>query len=104
MTVFIAFGLAGLTTFALRSFMTIWGHHLTDSEQFGIAVALVAPAVLAAIVGSSVFLQDQEIGRPELAEMVAVIAAMGVVKRTGNVGTALFVGLPVYWLGSLIIT
>jgi len=104
MSVIVAFSAAALVTYALRSFMTLWGRHFTDSERFSAAVALVSPAVLAAIVGSAVLLQDHQLQRPEVTEFAAVVAALGAVRRTGNVGAALFVGLPIYWIGSLLLS
>lgn len=102
MTVIAAFALAGLITYLLRSVMTLYGHHMSESPRLAEAISMVSPAVLAAIVVSGLLLNNGTVTGPELAEVLAVGAAFGIVHRTGNVSLALVVGLPVYWLCSLL--
>ena len=102
MTTFAAFALAGLMTYVLRSSMTLWGHHLLESPRMTEAIGLVAPAVLAAIVVSGLLLDGGTMTYPEPEEVLALGVGLGVVHRTGNVSLALLVGLPVFWLGSML--
>lgn len=102
MTAVVAFGLAAVATYLLRSCMTVWGKRFTESARLGAAITLVSPAVLAGIVVSSLLLQDGQIKQLRLVELVAVVAAVVAVRRTNNVSAALFVGLPVYWAGSFL--
>lgn len=99
MTALVAFTLAAAATFVLRSSMTFAGAG-SASSRVGACVALVAPAVLAAMVASSLFLDHGDLARPRLGEAVAIGAALAVVRKTGNVSAALAVGLPVYWLAA----
>lgn len=97
-----AFALAAVATYALRSCMTLSGFRISESPTAARAIGLVSPAVLAAIVVSSLLLDSGQLIRPDLAELLAAAAALGLVHRTGNVSLALFAGLPVFWVASLL--
>lgn len=99
MTVFITFAVAGFVTFLLRSSMVLFGARLLDSPRVAPAIALVAPAVLAAIIASALFIDNGHIGVPRPIAAVAIGGGALAVYRTKNVSAALFVGLPIYWLG-----
>ncbi len=102
MTTLAAFGLAALMTYLLRSSMTIAGDRLLSSTTVAAAIGLVSPAVLSAMVVSALVLDHGRLSPPVLIETVAVAAAVLAVRKTGNVSMALAVGLPVYWLGTLV--
>ena len=94
------FLLAGLVTYLLRSAMILAGGRVAHGGWFEQHIGYAGPAVLAALIASSLFVSA---GRPTLgsaAEVTAVGVALMVVLRTDNVGLALVVGLPVYWLAS----
>jgi branched-subunit amino acid transport protein len=54
--------------------------------------------VLAAILVSSLLSTQGHSQRPGLAASIAVAAAFVAVRRTGNLGWALIVGLPAAWI------
>jgi branched-subunit amino acid transport protein len=103
MTVLAAFTLAAVATYLLRSSLILLSGS-SDSPRLTKAIRFVAPAVLAAIVASAVFLDRGALRQPALAELVAIGAGLVAVRRTGNVGMALFVGLPVFWAVSALIS
>lgn len=102
MTIFITFALAGMATYALRSFIIVFGERLQSAKEAEIAIDLVVPALLAAIVASAIFLKAGELATPSLVTSVAISSAAFAVYRTGNIGMALLVGLPIFWIGSFL--
>ncbi len=94
------FAIAGLATYALRSALIVGDGLVAPDGWVGQRIAFVGPAVLSALVAASLFIDHDgpTIGHP--AEILAVAAAFGVVVKTDNVGLALVIGLPVYWLAS----
>ena len=100
MTVLVAMGLAGIGTFVLRSSMVLLHERLGSIDWLERRLALVGPAVLGAIVMSWLAVDDGDAVMPNGVEVVAVAAALLTVRRTGKVGLALGVGLPVYWVGA----
>lgn len=101
MRVLLAMALAGAGTFVLRSSMVLLQERLGSIDWLERRLALVGPAVLGAIVTSWVAVDDGVAIMPNAVEVVAVAAALVAVRRTGKVGLALGVGLPVYWAGAL---
>lgn len=97
MSIILAFVAAAVVTYLLRSSMSIIGVGRSAAIQRGIT--LVTPAVLAAMIASSLFVHHGDVAIPALPEVVAVVASAAVARRTGNVGLGLAAGLPVYWLG-----
>lgn len=104
MTTIAAFAVAGVITYLLRCSMLLFGNPLGSSVVAESAIKLVTPAVLTAIVASALLLQHGEFVRPDVPSVLAVIAAVVVVRRTSQVGLALAVGLPMYWFGNLALT
>lgn len=98
MTVIAVFAVAGVITYVLRCSMLIFGDRLTSSSVAESAIGLVSPAVLTAIVASALLLEHGEIAPPDIAGMLTVAGAFVAVRRTSNVGMALAVGLPIYWV------
>ena len=101
MTVVLAMVLAGLGTFALRSSMVVLQQRVGSIDWLERRLALVGPAVLGAFVASWLAVEDGRRVAPDGLEVLAVAAALVTVRRTGRVGLALGVGLPVYWAGVL---
>ncbi|MEZ5092844.1 AzlD domain-containing protein [Nocardioides sp.] len=95
MMVLLTFTLAAVVTFALRAWMTVAGGRLVESERFAELTALVTPAVLAAMIASALLLGHGHATTPAVASVAAVVAAFAVVRRTGNVGLGLALGLAV---------
>ena len=98
MTAFAIFAVAGMITYLLRSSMLVFGDRLTSSTVAESAIGLVSPAVLTAIIASTILLDHYEIARPDLAGVLSVAGAVVAVRRTSNVSMALAVGLPIYWV------
>lgn len=98
MTAVAIFAVAGMITYLLRCSMLVFGDRLTSSTIAESAIGLVSPAVLAAIIASALLLEHGEIARPDLAGLLSVAGAVVAVRRTSNVGMALAVGLPIYWV------
>lgn len=101
MTIFIAFALAGLGTCFIRIAPLLAGERLASSPAVECRVGLIAPAVLAAVVCNALLVGPTGATLPGLVEVVAIGGAFAVVRRTGNVGLALAVGFPIYWIGVL---
>ena len=97
MTAVVAFWLAAVVTYLLRSGTTLTRTGSSDPRPAS-WIALVTPAVLTAMLASALLLDHGELVRPRLAELLAVLAAIVGVRRTANVSVALAVGLPVFWL------
>jgi branched-subunit amino acid transport protein len=100
MTTMMIFILGGIGTYALRSVMIVNGGRIAGSDWLEGNISLVSPAVLAAIVASSLLVTSGSIELPNPVVLVAMAGAMFAVRRTGNVSAALAVGLPIYWLGA----
>ena len=98
MTALTIFAIGGLVTFLLRSSMLVFGDRLTSSAMATLAIGLVSPAVLTAIIASALFLDQRAIALPHPAAVLSVAGAVVAVRRTSNVGMALAVGLPIYWV------
>lgn len=97
MSVFAIFAVAGSITYALRCSMVVLGDRLHSSAIVESTIGLVSPAVLCAIIVSALVLDQGRIVAPDLAGVLAVVAAVVAVRRTSNVSMALAVGLPAYW-------
>jgi branched-subunit amino acid transport protein len=95
MTALLAFVLAALVTWLLRSWMTLAGDRVVESDRFAELTSLVTPAVLSAMVASAVLLVHGELATPRIGAIAAVGVAFLAVRRTGNVGLGLVLGLAV---------
>jgi len=96
----LVFALAGFATYLLRSSLVLAGGAVRSGGWLEQRIIFVGPAVLAALVASSLFVAggSPTVGHP--AEILAVVAGSAIVAKTENVGLALVVGLPVYWVAS----
>ena len=94
MTIIVAFVVAAAVTFAMRSSMSLVGVH--RSSDLKTAVAAITPQVLAAMVASALFVRHGDLHLPTIAEVVTLGTAFAIARKTGNVGLALAVGLPVH--------
>ena len=95
---------AGVITPAPQPRWWCWATDSASSTIAESAIALVAPAVLTAIVASALVLDHGEsLGRtsPQCCRSPGRFVA---VRRTANVGTALAVGLPIYWIATSAMT
>jgi branched-subunit amino acid transport protein len=59
-------------------------------------------AALGAIVASAMFAETRAGGLTIRAEQVAIVAALVVVRKTGNIVHAVAVGLPIVWVGLVV--
>lgn len=96
------FALAAIATYVLRSLVILAGDRVAQSPALESVIGLVSPAVLAAIVASALLVHGGSVAVPDPAGLAAVLGALVAVRRTGNVAAALFIGLPIYWLGALV--
>lgn len=95
MTALVTFALAAAVTFLLRSSMMLVGHRWAESERLADLTALVTPAVLAAMIASSLVLVHGHRAAPHPGAVLAVVVAWLAVRRTGNLGVGLALGLGV---------
>ncbi|MEM9713599.1 MAG: AzlD domain-containing protein [Actinomycetota bacterium] len=102
MSALVVFAVAGIGTYLLRASMVLVGDRLASTAWLEARLALVGPAVLACLVTAGLVVSDGSVRLPGLAEVTAVVAAIVIVRRTGNLGHALFVGLPLYWAAAAI--
>ena len=96
----LVFALVGLATYFLRSMLVMAGGVVSSGGWLEQRITYVGPAVLAALVASSLFVSSTGPTLGSQAELLAVTAALLAVMKTDNVGLALVVGLPVYWAAS----
>jgi len=101
MSPLVIFLLGAIATYSLRTVMVLGEGRSSAIDWVHHNVALVSPAVLAAIVASAVFVANGSIVIPNLAILAAVAAGAYGVHRTGNVAMALAAGLPIYWIGTV---
>ena len=102
MTAWLVILAIGLGSFAFRASMFVL---LSDRELpawTATPMTLVAPAAIAALVASMVLTHEGRARLPVAPELVAMAAGFVVVRRTGNVMHAITVGLPVFWVASLV--
>lgn len=101
MNPYITFTAAAAITYALRASMTVAGVRVARSGQLKAITTLATPAVLAVMIASAVATRHGHVAPGSWAEVAAVAIAFATARRTGNLGLALAVGLPVYWIGGL---
>jgi branched-subunit amino acid transport protein len=90
----------GLGTYMLRLSMFVLLAGRTLPAWTTTPMSLVAPAAVAALVATMLFVAHDGVHPPDIAELVGVGAGFAAVRRTGNVVAAFVVGLPVFWLMS----
>ena len=98
MTALIAVLVIGASTYLLRVAMFLVVTRDGVHERWSGSMSLVAPAALAALVGSMLLTERGAVAVAPTAEVVAVAAGFVAARITGNVASALFVGLPTMWL------
>lgn len=98
MTAWLVIAAAGLGTYALRASMFVVLGEREVPAWATSALALVAPAAVAALTASIVFTESGALASAPAAEIAAVGAGFLAVRRTGNVMLAFAAGLPVYWV------
>lgn len=96
----------GAGTYLLRAsmFVVLGGRSLPRWTET--PMSLIAPAAIAALVASMLFGGSPTSGSLEIAaapEVAAVAAGFVAVRRSGNIMLAFAVGMPVFWLLSLVI-
>lgn len=101
MNVWLTMVLVGAGTYLFRSSMILARDRFGELHWLEQRLTFVGPSVLAAIVAASLFTHDGARTTPSWLALAAVAAGFLSVRRTGNVGAALAVGLPIYWVGSL---
>ena len=103
MSTFVAMLLLGIGTYAFRASLVVAVDRYGAPGWLDQLLAVVTPAVLAAMAASSLLLRHGEPAWPALIDVLAVAAAVIVVRRTRNVGLGLAVGLPLAWLIAVVI-
>ena len=96
------FLVAATVTYALRSSVTVIGRPVPDWVDR--IAGLVTPAILASMVSSGLLLQgpERQVGLPSPAVVAALACTFLVARQRQNVAMGLAVGLPAYWLGTLL--
>ncbi|HEY3485770.1 MAG TPA: AzlD domain-containing protein [Ilumatobacteraceae bacterium] len=103
MSTFVAMLLLGIGTYAFRASLVVAVDRFGAPVWLDQLLAVVTPAVLAAMATSSLLLHHGEPAWPALVDVLVVAAAVVVVRRTRNVGLGLAVGLPLAWLLALVV-
>jgi branched-subunit amino acid transport protein len=98
MTTWIVMLAAGLGTYLLRVSMVVAHESVGTPKWLERRLHRVGRSMLAAVLISSVFLAAGRRTTPDVGEIVSGGCAFAVVRRTRNVGWALVVGFPVYWV------
>ncbi|MGI9612118.1 MAG: AzlD domain-containing protein [Acidimicrobiales bacterium] len=102
MSLFVALAIAGLGTFLFRISLLAAHDRFATPAWLQQRLTLVGPSVLAAIVTSSLITTNNATTMPAPLEIVAIGAAVLAVRRTGSLGAALAIGLPIFWLGTFL--
>ena len=102
MTAWIVILAVGLGTYALRASMFVILGRRELPTWTVTPMSYVGPAAIAALTASMLFTTAGAIETPPLAELGAVLAGFAAVRRTGNVAHAFAVGLPMFWLLSVV--
>lgn len=87
----------GVGTYALRASMFVTLGSRTIPAWLHDPMSLVGPAAIATLVGSMLLTSDGALAIGSIPTVVATVAAFAIVRRTGNVMHAFFVGMPVVW-------
>ncbi|MEM9036363.1 MAG: AzlD domain-containing protein [Actinomycetota bacterium] len=98
MTTWIAILAVGAGSYAFRSGPLVLVAERGLRPQLQRMLGFVGPAVLGAILVSSLFVSGGSATWPGVASLAAVVVAFVAVRRTGNVAHALLAGLPVFWV------
>jgi branched-subunit amino acid transport protein len=85
-------------TYAMRLSMFALMSSRPVPERVDRALRLVGPAAVAALVATMAFSSGGSHSSRPPAELIAIAAAVLVVRRTGNVTHAFAVGLPAMWV------
>jgi branched-subunit amino acid transport protein len=91
----------GVVSYALRATVLVTVAGRTLPESLLVPLSLVGPAALAALLATFLFAHGGTASTPPAAEVIAVLAGMFAVRRTGNMLYVFAVGLPVLWLSAL---
>ena len=102
MTAWLVIAAIGLGSYALRSSMFVLLGNRELPAWTATPLALVAPAAIGAMVATMTLTHGGSAAAPPIPELLAMVAGFVVVRRTGNVMHAITVGLPVFWLASLL--
>jgi branched-subunit amino acid transport protein len=89
--------LIGLATYALRASMFIATDRWRPQRWMEAPLALVAPAAIAALLGSMELTSNGHASIESIPSLLASIAAFLAARRSGRVLHAFAVGVPVFW-------
>jgi branched-subunit amino acid transport protein len=89
---------AALATYLVRSSMVVAFHGRTVPPRLESALRLAGPAVLAAVIATTIVAPSGAVQAPPVAHLVALVAAGAVVRWTRKPSMALVVGLSVVGL------
>lgn len=93
---FVIFGV-GLGTYAFRALAFALVGRTALPSWTDRPLAFVGPAALGALVSGMLFTEHGRAVAPTIAEAAASLAAVAVVRRTGNVAHGIAVAFPVLW-------
>jgi len=96
--VWIVIGAVGVGTYVLRVCMFLVVGRRSLPTWTVVPMGFVAPAAVAALVGSMLLTQHGSIDVAAMPELAAVTMGFATVRRTGNVMHAIATGLPTFWL------
>jgi branched-subunit amino acid transport protein len=103
MTPWIVFVAIGLGTYALRASMFVLLGDRSLPSWTSTPLGLVAPAAIAALVASMTLTSDGHAQLVAAPELIAIAGAFVTTRRSGNVMHAIVVGLPIYWVASIVL-
>jgi branched-subunit amino acid transport protein len=92
----------GVIGYAMRALILVTVATRPLSDHVLVPMSFVGPAALAALTATLVFTQGGTLRSVPIAELVAIVAGTLAVRRTGEVVHAFVVGLPVFWLLTLV--
>ena len=102
MTTWLVVAGAALVTYLIRISMVVVFHQRELPASVEPVLSLATPAVLAGVVAGALFLPGGEPGLPPIGHLLALGAAVVVVRRTGKTVLALAAGVPVAAFAALV--
>ncbi len=102
MTAWIVLIAIGMGTYALRASMFVALGGRTLPAWTATPLALVGPAAIAALIATMAFTSNGNAEVASAPEVVALVTAFVVTRRTGNVMHAITIGLPTFWIATLL--
>jgi branched chain amino acid efflux pump len=103
MSVWVVLIAVGAGSYALRLSMFVLLGRRELPAWTARPMTLVAPAAIAALVASMTLTSHGRVDATPVPELLAIACGFALTRRTGNVMHAIAVGLPTFWLATILL-